>query len=164
MKIFDLELFDSHYYIKRNSIVEKITFNNRTFYAKFEHVNEPLTPLIIKQHLNRQYTIAVPLLKDNRTNYLVIEYKGAEHQRFYHLVKHLFKTLDITNYHIYQGKDVERLQVFIEVDNLALEVANTKLETLSLALKEKMVKKWKCLPCSSLPKEYNIVTLPYKTL
>ena len=164
MKIFDLELFDSHYYIKRSSIVEKITFNNRTFYAKFEHVNEPLTPLIIKQHLNRQYTIAVPLIKDNHTNYLVIEYKGAEHQRFYHLVKHLFKTLDITNYHIYQGKDVERLQVFIEVDNLTLEEANTELETLSLALKEKMVKKWKCLPCSALPEEYNIVTLPYKPL
>ena len=164
MKIFDLELFDSHYYIKRSSIVEKITFNNRTFYAKFEHVNEPLTPLIIKQHLNRQYTIAVPLLKDNRTNYLVIEYKGEEHQRFYHLVKHLFKTLDITNYHIYQGKDVERLQVFIEVDNLSLEDANKKLEALSNALKEKMVKKWKCLPCSALPEAYNIVTLPYKEI
>jgi len=164
LKIFDLELFDSHYYIKRSAIVEKITFNNRTFYAKFEHVNEPLTPLIIKQHLNRQYTIAVPLLKNNHTNYLVIEYKGAEHQRFYHLVKHLFKTLDIKEYLIYQGKDVERLQVFVKVDNLPLEEATKELEVLSLALKEKMVKKWKCLPCSSLPEEYNIVTLPYKIL
>ena len=95
---------------------------------------------------------------------MVIEYKGAEHQRFYHLAKHLFKTLDITHYHIYQGKDIERLQVFIEVDNLSLENANTELETLSNALKEKMVKKWKCLPCSSLPEEYNIVTLPYKKI
>jgi len=164
LKIFDLELFDSHYYIKRSTIVKKITFNNRTFYAKFEHVNEPLTPLIIKQHLSRQYTIAVPLLKDNRTNYLVIEYKGVEHRRFYHLVKHLFKALDVTSYHIYQGKDVERLQVFIKVDNLPLKEAAKELEVLSLALKEKMVKKWKCLPSSSLPEEYNIVTLPYKIL
>ena len=76
----------------------------------------------------------------------------------------MFRTLDITNYHIYQGKGVERLQVFIEVDNLTLEEANEKLETLSLALKEKMVKKWKCLPCSALPEEYNIVTLPYKEI
>jgi len=104
------------------------------------------------------------LLKDNHTNYLVIDYKGEEYQRFYHLVKHLFKTLDITRYHIYQGKTVERLRVFIEVDKLSLEEADTKLQELSDALKTKMVKKWKCLPSLSLPEAYNIVTLPYKEI
>ncbi|PHS34750.1 MAG: hypothetical protein COA92_00265 [Sulfurovum sp.] len=162
MKVFDLEFSVDHYYIKRSTIVEKIAFNNRTFYAKFERINEALTPLLLKQHHNRQYTIAVPLLKDNHTNYLVIEYKGDEHQRFYHLVKHLCKTLDISHYHIYQGKDIERLQVFIEVDNLTLEEADAELQTLSTALKEKMTKNWKCLPSSSLPEEYNIITLPYQ--
>ncbi len=164
MKVFDLELHGSHYYIKRNAIVKKITFNNRTFYAKFERINEPLTPILIEQHLHREYTIAVPLVKNNCTNYLVIEYKGEEHQQFYHLTKHLFRTLDIKDYHIYEGKDVERLQVFIKVNNLTLEDADTKLQKFSDTLKEKMTKKWKCLPSISLPKEYNIVTLPYKRL
>jgi len=95
---------------------------------------------------------------------LVIEYKGEEYQRFYHLIKHLFKTLDISKYHIYEGKDVERLQVFIDVGNLPLEDADTKLQELSNALKEKMVKKWKCLPSASLPNTYNIITLPYKKI
>jgi len=95
---------------------------------------------------------------------LVIEYKGEEYQRFFHLIKHLFKTLDIENYHIYEGKDVERLQVFIEVNELTLEEADTQLQKLSDTLKEKMTKKWKCLPSSSLPIEYNIVTLPYKKI
>jgi len=54
--------------------------------------------------------------------------------------------------------------VFIEVNNLSLEDADAKLLKLSDALKEKMVKKWKILPSSSLPKEYNIVTLPYKEI
>lgn len=94
----------------------------------------------------------------------MIEYKGDEHQRFYHLVKHLFKTLDISNYYIYQGKDIERLQVFIEVDKLTLEEADAELQAFSIALKEKMTKKWKYLPSSSLPKEYNIITLPYQTI
>ncbi|TET90847.1 MAG: DUF1882 domain-containing protein [Sulfurovum sp.] len=164
MKVFDLELFDSHYYIKRNTIVEKITFNNRTFYAKFEHVNEALTPLLLKQHLNRQYTIAAPLLENNLTNYLVLEYKGEEYLRFYHLIKHLFKTLDITSYQIYQGKYKETLQVFIEVDQLTLQEADTKLQEISDALRQKLIKKWKCLPLSSLPEAYNIITLPYKKL
>jgi hypothetical protein len=95
---------------------------------------------------------------------LLIEYKGEEYQRFFHLVKHLFKTLDIEKYHIYEGKDVERLQVFIEVNQLTLEEADAQLQKLSDALKEKMTKKWKCLPSVSLPEEYNIVTLPYKEI
>jgi len=94
----------------------------------------------------------------------VIEYKGDEHQRFHHLVKHLFKTIKLTEYHIYQGKDPERLQVFISVDRLTLEEADTQLRSISNALKEKMTKKWKCLPSITLPEAYNIVTLPYHTL
>lgn len=94
----------------------------------------------------------------------MIEYKGDEYQRFYHLVKHLFKTLDISTYSIYQGKDAERLQVFIEVSSLTLEEADTQLQHLSDALKEKMTKKWKCLPSLQLPEAYNIVTLPHKIL
>ena len=164
MKVFDLELFDTHYYIKRNTIVEQIPFDNRTFYAKFERIDEPLTPLLFEQHRNRQYTIAVPLLKENRTNYLVIEYKGEEHKRFHHLIKHLFTTIQLSDYHIYQGKDAERIQVFIAVDQLTLQEADAQLQTLSDSLEEKMTKKWKCLPSVTLPEAYNIVTLPYDVL
>ena len=91
----------------------------------------------------------------------MIEYKGEEYQRFYHLVRHLFKTLEIENYHIYQGKDKERLQVFITVDALSLEEADRQLQIYSDALKEKMTKRWKTLPSIQLPESYNIVTLPY---
>ncbi len=95
---------------------------------------------------------------------MVLEYKGEEHQRFYHLVKHLFNTLEIKNYHIYQGKDEEKIQVFIEVDNITLQESELQLQALSLALKQKLTKKWKCLPSASLPEAYNIVTLPYKVI
>ena len=79
-------------------------------------------------------------------------------------MKHLFKNLDILDYHIYQGKDLERLQVFIAVSQLTLEEADTQLQHISDTLKEKMTKKWKCLPSLQLPKAYNIVTLPHKIL
>jgi len=79
-------------------------------------------------------------------------------------VKHLFHTLKIVNYHIYQGKDEEKVQVFIEVDNIPLKEAELQLQALSLALKQKLTKKWKCLPSASLPEAYNIVTLPYKII
>jgi L-rhamnose mutarotase len=104
----------------------------------------------------------VPLLENGLTNYLFLEYRGEEHQRFYYLVKQLFRTLDITDYHIYQGKHAETIQVFIEVKPLTLDEADTALQKISDTLKEKLGKKWKTLPSASLPATYNIVTLPYK--
>ena len=72
--------------------------------------------------------------------------------------------MEISDYSIYQGKDVERIQVFIRVDQLTLEEADAKLKVLSNALKEKMTKNWKCLPSLTLPEAYNIVSLPYSQL
>jgi hypothetical protein len=164
IKVFDLEFETDHYYIKRPSIVEQIRFDNRTFYAKFERIDEPLTPLLLQQHPNKQYTIAVPLLKEGLTNYLVLEYKGAEYQRFAPLVKHLFRTMGIEEYHIYRGKDEEKVQVFIKVDHLTLEEADAQLQAISDKLKQRLIKRWKTLPSTQLPEAYNIVTLPYHTL
>ena len=114
--------------------------------------------------MDRQYIIAVPLLKENRTNYLVLEYKGEEHQRFAPLASHLFTTMKIEKYHIYQGKDEEKIQVFIEVDSITLEEADERLKEISDNLRQQLSKRWKCLPSLSLPEAYNIVTLPYKKL
>ena len=164
LKVFNLELFDEHYYIKRDTIVEKITFDNRTFYAKFERINEPLTPLLLEQHLSKQHIIAAPLVKNGHTNYLAIEYKGDEPERFYHLCKHLFSTLNITDYHIYQGRNADKIQVFLEVDNLSTKEAQERLAPISDALKQRITKQWRCLPSTSLPEDYNIVILPYKLL
>lgn len=164
MKVFDLELLDSYYYIKRNTIVEKITFNNRTFYAKFERIDEPLTPLLLAQHLQGDYTIAIPLLKEKKTDYLVIEYKGDEALRFQHLIRHLFLSLKIEEYYLLEGKTSERIQVFIKVNSLSLIDADKKLQDISNALKTKMAKSWKYLPTLTLPDDYNIVTLPYKKI
>ncbi len=76
-------------------------------------------------------------------------------------MKHLFKNLDVCDYYIYQGKDVERLQIFIPVDTLNLAEADAQLKIYSNTLKEKITKNWKTLPSLNLPEAYNIVTLPY---
>ena len=94
----------------------------------------------------------------------MIEYKGEEYKRFQHLIKHLFKTMNISDYALYQGKDAERIQVFIAVNQLSLEEADEQLQVLSNALKTKMTKNWKCLPSTTLPEAYNIVSLPYDKL
>jgi len=114
--------------------------------------------------MDRQYTIAVPLLKEGHTEYLVLEYKGEEYLRFIPLIRQLFRTMKMTDYTICQGKDEEKIQVFIKVDKLTLEEAEKQLEEISNNLTQKLTKRWKCLPLLSLPEAYNIVTLPYKVL
>jgi hypothetical protein len=95
------------------------------------------------------------------TNYLVLEYKGEEYQRFAPLVRHLFHTIGITDYHIYRGKDKEKIQVFIHVNRLLLKEADIQLQKISEKLKQRLAKRWKTLPSLQLPEAYNIVTLPY---
>ncbi|MCB4760139.1 MAG: DUF1882 domain-containing protein [Sulfurovum sp.] len=162
--MFDLNFTVDHYYIKRSFIVKKIQFNNRIFYSKFERIEEPLTPLLWQQHLNKQYTIAIPLLKAGHTNYLFIEYEGEEYQRFIPLVKHLFHILGIVNYHIYQGRNKTKIQIFIGVNHLSIKKADAQLQNISNKLKQRLTKRWKTLPSAQLPEMYNIVTLPYVIL
>ncbi|HHD72377.1 MAG TPA: DUF1882 domain-containing protein [Epsilonproteobacteria bacterium] len=153
----------SYYYVKRRSIVEKITFHHRTFYAKFERIDEPLTPTVISQHLNRQYTIAAPLLKNGKTNYLVIEYRGREPLRFYHTSRHVMHMFQIDQYAYFEGKKHHYIQLFIPVDALPLNQANENIQKVSDALAMRLPKEWKCFPDPSLPDSYNIITLPYGT-
>jgi len=94
----------------------------------------------------------------------VIEYKGNEYKRFIHLIKHLFKSLEIHQYTMYEGKNKECIQVFIHVHQLSLEDAEHQLKSISDTLKTKMTKNWKYLPTLSLPNAYNILILPYKKI
>jgi hypothetical protein len=145
-------------------IAQRIPFGNRTFYAKFERIDEPLTPLLLKQHHQKEYTIALPLLQDNHTNYLVIEYKGQRAKHFCLLAQHLMHSLKQTNYHLYQGKDEERVQLFISVERLHLTQAHAQVQEISRLLAQKMPIQWRCLPSLELPEAYNIVTLPYQPI
>ena len=152
----------SHYYIKRSSIVGKINFNNRIFYPKFEMINEPLSNLVISQHINREYTIASPLLINNTTKYLFIEYQGLKSREFYYLSQQLLKKFNLDTYNYFHGKKGTTIQLFISVEPISLDDATIILNKVSNALSIRLTKEWKCLPDASLPLEYNIFTLPYK--
>jgi hypothetical protein len=151
-----------YYYIKRPSIVKKISFDNRTFYSKFERIDEPLSDLVISQHLAGDYTVAIPLIEDNKIDKLVIEYKGSNSMRFYHLSNHILKTLNITKYSHYRGAKDDKITLIISVDRLPIDEAYSIVNRVSDALSSKMTKEWKSLPDISLPNEYNILVLPYE--
>lgn len=166
MKIKQLGLeFDSEYfYIQRKAIVEKVLFNNRTFYSKFEKFSTPLTPILLEQHHSNQITLALPLVENEMVNYLVIEYHQDDWKSFYALIKHLFKTLSIDEYFAYRNQKKELLQIFIPSKNTPLDSAYQKVEDIKLTLEFKSKKSYKIFPNINLPKNYNIITLPSEKL
>ena len=158
-----LGFITDHYYIKRNYVVDKIHFGNRTFYAKFEKINEPINDTLLKQHLKKESTVALSLLdENNRTTLLLIEYKGDDPIKFYHTLKQLFNSINIKNYKVFEGKSDRHIQIFIKTDPLSLEDADAKLQAISELLRIKLPSDWRTLPNKNLPKAYNIATLPYK--
>ncbi|MBN2768364.1 MAG: DUF1882 domain-containing protein [Campylobacterales bacterium] len=154
-----------HYYIKRSFVVDKIHFENRTFYAKFEKINEPINDTLLKQHLKKESTVALSLLdKNGFTTLLLIEYKGDEATKFYHTAKQLFDSIGIKNYETYEGKSDRHIQIYIKTKPLSLEDASDTLQKISDLLCIKLPNDWRTLPNKNLPQQYNIATLPYKKL
>ena len=111
--------------------------------------------------MNRELTLALPLVKSGHTKYLLIEYNGTKREQFYYLCKHILENDYSYLYYAYNGKNEQKIQIFIDVLRLDLETAESILKKISKKLQLKISKEWKCLPLSSLPEEYNIATLPY---
>lgn len=164
IKLLDLEFNSENLYIQKKSIVEKILFNNRTFYSKYEKLSTPLNAVLLEQHLNHEITLALPLIEENHVNYLVIEYHQEDWKSFYALMKHLFKTLDIPDYFSYRNDKKELLQIFIPSHHTPLEVAYDEVEKIKLNVAFKSNKSFKIFPNHNLPTNYNIITLPTQKL
>jgi hypothetical protein len=160
IEIFDLEFNSKFYYIQRESIVDKIKFNNRTIYSKFEKIDEPPSNLLIKQHLNRELTIALPLIRDNRAEYIVLEYKKEDNKQFYFLLKYILKLLYIEKFYTYESAKNGDIQIFIPVKGMSLEGVYEEIKKIERVLEVKSSKRCKITPDINLPLEYNQVTLP----
>ena len=116
-----IKMNTSHYWIKRDNIVSKIEYKGRTFFNKFELINEPLSYQVMKDH------------DEGFINFTAYESKTPGHL------------------HLYVHKGHTTL-------NEGYQIANK----LSMLLSSRLVKEWRVFPTMELPKEFNILALPYK--
>jgi len=164
IEIDDL-IFNSEYlYIQRDTIVEKIIFNNRTFYSKYEKVDVHLKEALLEEYKKNKLTLALPLIENEMVNYLVIEYYQEDWQSFYSLIKHMFKTLNINDYIAYRNPNKEILQIFIIQTSTPLKRANEQVEEIKQILELKSKKSYRIFPNKNSPKNYNIITFPLNIL
>lgn len=161
IELLNLVFTADYFYLQKASIVERITFNNRTFYSKFEQQQGNLTATLRQQHQNEEISLAIPLIKaNNAIDYIVIEYQQKDWKAFYSLLKHLLRSLDITEPLAYYNDKKELFQLFIPKTNLDLEASYKEVENIKHHLELKSKKSYKIYPNKNLPKNFNIITLP----
>lgn len=158
-----IKMITDHYWIKRDSVVDKISFKGRTFYNKFERVNEPLNQAVINQHLKGEITVAHSLInKYNKVENIVIDYNGTDTERFYHRTQLLLREEGFINFTAFQSKSSGHLHVYIHKGHTTLHEAIQLGKTLSMKLATRLPRQWKIFPNDEMPIEYNILTLPYE--
>ncbi len=164
MTAMDLKLIkmvSDHYWVKSESVVDKIAFKGRTFYNKYERVNKPLSQKVINQHLKGEITVAHSLINSrDKVENIVIDYNGRDPQRFYHRAQLLLREEGYINFTAYETKTEGHLHLYIHKGHTDLQEAYQLGKLISMKLAAKMPKQWRVFPTQELPLEYNILNLP----
>jgi hypothetical protein len=158
-----IKIITDHYWIKRDTIVQKISFKERTFFDKFERIDEPLTRAIIKQHEDREITVAHSLInRFDKVENIVFDYNGHNTERFWHRAQLLLREEGFINFTAYCTKTPGHLHLYIHKGHTTLQEGYQIAKMISAKLAQKMPREWRVFPDPDLPREFNILTLPYE--
>ncbi len=157
-----IKMITSHYWIKSDSVINKIDFKGKVFYNKFKKIDSMLTQSIINKHLKGEITVAHSLINSNDVvENIVIDYNGFDAQRFYHKAQLLLREEGFLNFTAFTTKTKGHLHLYIHKGHTTLQEAIQLGKIISMKLAAKQPKQWRIFPTTDLPMEYNILTLPY---
>lgn len=157
-----IKIITTHYYIKRDTIVNKIEYKGKIFFDKFEKINEPLTYSVMKDHEDGKSIIAHSLINAyDKVENIVFDYNGRTPDRFWHRAQLLLREEGFINFTAYETKTPGHLHLYVHKGHTTLNEACTLANMLSAKLSQKLAKEWRMFPNQDTPKEFNILTLPY---
>ena len=157
-----IKIITTHYYIKRDTIVNKIEYRGKIFFDKFEKINEPLTYNIMKEHEEGKAVIAHSLINAyDKVENIVFDYNGRTPDRFWHKAQLLLREEGFINFTAYESRTPGHLHLYVHKGHTTLNEACTLANMLSAKLSQKLAKEWRMFPNQDMPKEFNILTLPY---
>jgi len=164
MTAMDLKLIkmvSSFYWIKSDSVIDKLAYKGRTFYNKYEKIDKSLNQQLINQHLKGELTVAHSLINTrNKVENIVIDYNGRDPQRFYHRAQLLLREEGYINFTAFETKTEGHLHLYIHKGHTDLQEAYQLAKLISAKLASKMPKQWRVFPTQDLPLEYNILDIP----
>lgn len=158
-----IKMINSHYFIKRDSIVSKIEHKGRTFYNKYERINEFLSPSLMREHAEGKIIIAHNLVNaQDKVENIVFDYNGFNTEKFWHRAQLLLREEGFINFTAYKSKTPGHLHLYIHKGHTAFTEGCGLANKLSAMLAQKMPVEWRVFPTLDMPKEYNILALPYE--
>ena len=157
-----IKMLTDHYWIKRDSIVQKVDFNGRVFFDKFERIDQTLSSSVIKDHLDGKITVAHSLInRFDKVENIVFDYNGRNTERFWHRAQLLLREEGFINFTAYKSKTEGHLHLYVHKGHTTLQEGYQIAKMLSAKLSQKLPREWRMFPTQELPKEFNILALPY---
>lgn len=157
-----IKLDTSHYYIKNDTLNKCIKHNGTIFIDKFKKVNSALNSSIIKKHFANEIIVAHSIINENnKLENIIIDYNGRNTEMFYHKTQLLLRNEGFLNFTAYRSKTEGHLHIYIHKGHTHLSEARNLSRTINFKLSKIMPKQWRVFPTDEVPKEFNIITLPY---
>lgn len=158
-----IKIISDHYYIQRNKIMNKCSRRGRYFFDKFERINAPLTANLIKEHWEKKIVIAHDLIaKDNKVENIVFDYNGFNAERFWHRAQLILREEGFINFTAYRTKTMGHLHLYIHKGHTDFNEGCMLASKLSMMFASKMPIEWRVFPNINVPREFNILILPYE--
>ena len=157
-----IKMTTSHYWLKSPGIGEKMQHNGRIFYDKFKKIDEPITRNLLQSHFKKEIIIAHSLINErDKVENIVFDYNGFNAERFWHRAQLLLRDEGFINFTAYTTKTRGHLHLYVHKGHTALQEGYQLGKMLSTKLAQKMPVEWKMFPNPDVPREFNILALPY---
>ena len=158
-----IKMITSHYWIKERGLGTKIQHNGRIFYDKFKRVDEPITRNLLKKKKKKEITIAHSLINaSNKVENIVFDYNGFNAERFWHRAQLLLREEGFINFTAYATKTPGHLHLYVHKGHTTFQEACQLGKMLGAKLAQKMPTEWKMFPSLDIPREFNILVIPYE--
>ncbi len=156
-----IKMLTDHYWLKTDSS-ERIEFKGKTLFNKFQRVDAMLSKQIMDQHSDGLITVAHSLINSHdKVENIVFDYNGRDPERFYHRAQLMLREEGFINFTAYKSKTEGHLHLYVHKGHTTLQEASQLGKTLSMKLAQKLPTQWRMFPNLDLPKEFNILVLPY---
>ena len=158
-----IKMIKDHYYIKRDRIVNKISYKGRLFFDKYERVDSMLNFSIMNKHAEGEIIAAHSLISTrDKVENIVFDYNGRNTERFWHRAQLLLREEGFLNFTAYESKTKGHLHLYIHKGHTDLQEGYQIAKMLSMKLSQRLPREWNMFPNPDIPKEFNILALPYK--
>ena len=105
----------NYYYIERPAIISRSEKDGHIFYSRFERIDSPLDEDLLKRHLNRDITIAIPLKQEaDKLNFLFV-YQGKDATAFISMMQYLLKKEGIDSFSFFPSPGNEGILLYIQL-------------------------------------------------